>query len=171
MRIIIMQEDTLATYLNDHLAGSVMAIELLEHLEEDGGEHPARQRQMRDLRLKIIADQDILRALLDSLSSNESTVKKAGAWVMEKVARAKTRLTKPATGSLGALEAFEILSLGIEGKKGLWKVLAEVMPQPPSPQWNWRELGGDADRQRREVEAWRLQAARMAFLEPTAAQG
>ncbi|MGV3662514.1 MAG: hypothetical protein ACO1TE_20180 [Prosthecobacter sp.] len=166
-----MQEDTLATYLNDHLAGSVMAIELLEHLEEDGGESPARQRAMRDLRQKIIADQDILRVLLNSLPSGESTVKKAGAWVMEKLARAKTKLTKTTTGCLGALEAFEILSLGIEGKKCLWKVLTEVMPQPPSPQWNWRELIEDADRQRREVEAWRIEAARKAFLEPPAGHG
>lgn len=165
-----MQEDTLATYLNDHLAGSVMAIELLEHLEESSGEDPARQHALRDLRQKIMADQDILRALLDSLSSNESAVKKAGAWVMEKVARAKTKLSKPATGCLGALEAFEILSLGIEGKKCLWKVMAEVMPQPPRPEWNWCELTEDADRQRQEVEAWRIQAARMAFLEPAAAQ-
>lgn len=160
-----MQEDTLATYLNDHLAGSVMAIELLEHLEEDSTDDPARQRMMRELRQKIMADQGILRALLETRDSHESAVKKAGAWVMEKVARAKTRLTKPTTGCLGALEAFEILSLGIEGKKGLWKVLAEVMPQPPSPQWNWRELMEDADRQRREVEAWRIEAARRAFLE------
>ncbi len=163
-----MQENTLAIYLNDHLAGSVMAIELLEHMEEDDGASPAPQRSLRDLRLKITADQEILRALLDSLSSNESTVKKAGAWIMEKVARAKTKPTKPKTGGLGALEAFEILSLGIEGKKCLWKVLAEVMPQPARPQWHWRELIEDADRQRREVEAWRIQAARRAFLETEA---
>ncbi len=31
-----MANESLATYLNDHLAGSVVALELLDHLEEDG---------------------------------------------------------------------------------------------------------------------------------------
>ena len=31
-----MPNDSLATYLNDHLAGSVVALQLLDHLTEDG---------------------------------------------------------------------------------------------------------------------------------------
>lgn len=162
--LFIMQGDSLATYLNDHLAGSVMAVELLEHLEEASSDDPARQRVIQELRQRVIADQDILRAVLESRASPESAVKKAGAWVMEKVARVKTKLTMPTSGCLGALEAFEILSLGIEGKKCLWKVLAEVMPHPPNPGWNWCALIEDAEKQRGEVEGWRLEAARRAFL-------
>lgn len=158
-----MQQDPLATYLNDHLAGSVMAIELLERLEENCTDE-ARRDVTHQLRLKVMADQSLLKDVLEARPAEQSAVKKAGAWIVEKLARAKIRLTEPAEAGLGELEALEVLSLGIEGKRCLWRVLAEVLPQPENPAWNWSELGADAARQRECVEAWRLEAARKVFL-------
>ena len=45
-----MANESLATYLNDHLAGSVVALELLDHLEEGGaGTEPASMPTSRPI--------------------------------------------------------------------------------------------------------------------------
>lgn len=156
-----MAQDDLSTYLNDHLAGSVGALELLEDLINACTE-PLRREEMRALKQEITDDQDLVKKLLGSLPSEESAVKKAGAWVAQKLSRAKLKLTDPGSDALGEVEAFEILSLGIEGKKGLWKVLAD-MPAYAVPNTDWAELQRNAGSQRARVELWRLEAARRAF--------
>lgn len=158
-----MEQDSLATYLNDHLAGSVVAIELLARLADNEDTDPARQQEMVGLRDEIQADQDLLKGLLESRHAGQSTVKKAGAWVMEKVTRAKLHLAESEDAGLGEVEALEVLSLGIAGKRGLWAVLQEVLPPGEFPAAPWSELIQSADAQREKVEAWRLQAARKAF--------
>jgi hypothetical protein len=52
-----MSESPLHTYLNDHLAGSVMALELLDHLA-DAATSSDTQQFFRTLRAEIAADQD-----------------------------------------------------------------------------------------------------------------
>lgn len=158
-----MEHDSLATYLNDHLAGSVGAIELLERLAEAGEASPARKQEMIGLREKIQADQDVLKSVIESRNSSQSTVKKAGAWLMEKATHAKLRLSESEDAGLGELETLEILSLGIAGKKGLWQVLQAVLPAGEFPAAPWEELIQSADAQREQVERWRLDAARKAF--------
>ncbi len=158
-----MNDDLLATYLNDHLAGSVIAIELLDRLAENEEAGSSRQREMITLREKVQADQEVLKQVLESRSSGESTVKKAGAWVMEKVTRAKLHLAESDDTGLGEVEALEVLSLGIAGKKGLWEVLREVLSESEFPASQWANFIHSADDQRAQVEQWRLEAARKAF--------
>lgn len=156
-----MSQHDLATYLNDHLAGSVGAIELLSDLIETTPQE-GRKQEMISLQGEIVADQDLLKRILESTPSDESTLKKAGAWMAQKLARAKLRLTESADSGLGEVEAFEILSLGIEGKRGLWKALAELPPHV-MPHADWAQLQSAAESQRARVEQWRLEAARHAF--------
>jgi hypothetical protein len=65
-----MSHEQLATYLNDHLAGSVAAIELLEHLTElsKGTE---REQFFVALRQDVEEDQGVLRQLLRSLGTKD----------------------------------------------------------------------------------------------------
>jgi hypothetical protein len=61
----------------------------------------------------------------------------------------------------------ETLSLGIEGKLGLWKALLEVAPS--SPELEATDLTGLADRARRQLdglEPHRRAAAREALVDP-----
>ena len=62
-----MSEQHLATYLNDHLAGSVVALELLEHL---GKAHPGTptERFATELRADIAADRKELEDLMARLN-------------------------------------------------------------------------------------------------------
>ena len=76
----------LATYLNDHLAGSVAAIKLLDHLIDD---HKGNRLEkfFADLREDVHADQEVLQNLMRKLDLEESSVRKAGA--------SRRRLAKP----------------------------------------------------------------------------
>ena len=114
----------LHTYLNDHLAGSVGALELLDHLIGTSND-PALQEFLTRLRQEIDEDQDVLQNLLRRTNGEESTMRKAGAWIMEKLSRPKLGVNATDDG-LGLFQALEALALGITGKRLLWRTLATV---------------------------------------------
>ncbi len=158
-----MNRDSLDTYLNDHLAGSVTALEMIEHLAKTCPD-PQLQRFFTDLHIEITADQQVLQDLLQALDMHEGAIRKAGAWVIEKVGRAKLGYEKDEGGGVEFLQALEALLLGITGKKLLWRSLAaasDEMLQLRGP--NYAELETRAITQRDLVEAKRLVAARAAF--------
>ena len=93
--------DHLSSYLNDHLAGSVGALELLDRLIETYKGKPL-ERFFRDLRSEIDADQEILKELIARLGGKESAVRKAGAWIVEKLSRAKIQLSETRKGRWGS---------------------------------------------------------------------
>ena len=68
-----MSRDALKTYLNDHLAGSVLAIELAERTirENEGGPVAAR---LSPLVKEILEDQTVLKGLIERLATGESSV-------------------------------------------------------------------------------------------------
>src|SRR5512145_2575288 len=103
-----MHSESLTTYLNDHLAGSVAALELLDHLVgiTKGTE---REEFLVALGGEIEEDQEILRQLLRALGRRESKTRKAAAWLTEKVGEAKLKLDDPGDGQLRLLEALETL--------------------------------------------------------------
>jgi predicted DNA-binding ArsR family transcriptional regulator len=73
-----MAQEHLATYLNDHLAGWVVALELLEHLEATHSEDTLRDF-FRELHADIAADRDELEALMKALNIDQSRTRKASA--------------------------------------------------------------------------------------------
>lgn len=109
-------------YLNDHLAGSVGALELLDHLIEASSDSGFAAFLVA-LRDEINADQTVLRNLLRQIDGKESTIRKAGAWLMEKLSRSKLQADAEDNG-LGLFQALEALTLGINGKRALWRSLA-----------------------------------------------
>ena len=155
--------DDLNSYLNDHLAGSVGALELLDRLIGIYQEKPL-ERFFRELRSEIEADQETLKRLIASLGQEESTVRKAGAWVMEKLSRAKIQPGEEEKGELGLFLALEGLALGITGKRALWRALAAAsaaLPQLRSLDYD--ELEKRAVEQHGRVEAKRLEVAGAVF--------
>jgi hypothetical protein len=155
-----MSRANLATYLNDHLAGSVAAIDLLDHLIETtkGTSHEAF---FRTLRADVAADQDVLRTLLEKLSAPESTLRKAGAWFMEKAARVKLRIDGSSGSAMERMESLEALLLGITGKRALWRALSAS--GAPLEGVDLPALVRRAEQQIEAVEAERIEAAREAI--------
>lgn len=153
----------LTNYLNDHLAGSVGALELLDRLIETYREKPLAHF-FQDLRDEIHQDQEQLKELMQKLGAEESAVRKAGAWVVEKLSRAKIGLSEAAEGEMGLLLALEAMVLGITGKRSLWRALqAASRTMPQLARLDYAGLEKRAIEQCERVEAKRLETARTAF--------
>lgn len=151
------------TYLNDHLAGSVAAIELVDHLRELSN-NPGREALLSRLRSEIEEDQTVLRELLKEVGGSESKFRKAAAWLTEKLGEAKLKLDHPEGGELQWLEALETLGLGIQGKLALWRALEAARDRKPDLQsLDLGRLMNRALEQLQWVESERLQVARRAL--------
>lgn len=160
-----MANEHLATYLNDHLAGSVTAIELLEDLQAAYADNDL-ERFFADLRNDIEADREELKQLMDQLKITQSRPRKAGAWIAGKFAELKMRLDDSAHGPLRLLESLEAVELGITGKLALWQALiaaAEVAPALRGA-LDYQRLARRATEQIERVELRRLEAAKAAFI-------
>lgn len=155
----------LTNYLNDHLAGSVGALELLDRLIDIYREKPL-ENFFRNLRDDIHQDQEQLKELMQKIGAEESAVRKAGAWVVEKLSRPKIALSEEAEGEIGLLLALEALVLGITGKRSLWRALqAASRTVPQLARLDYAALEKRAIEQCERVEAKRLETARTAFQE------
>ena len=155
--------DELSDYLNDHLAGSVAALELLDRLVETYSGKPL-ERFFRELRDDIRADQNQLEELIAKLGIKESTVRKAGAWIAEKFSRPKIDLEADSNAGLGLFLALEALVLGITGKRSLWRALgAASRAVPELARLDYSGLEKRAIDQCERVEARRLEIARAVF--------
>jgi hypothetical protein len=154
-----MSLEALGTYLHDHHAGSVGAVALVERTirENEGAPLAARLSVVLE---EIRKDQAVLEDLIERIGAGRSRVKKAGAWLAEKAGRLKLGGTdEPA--ELSRLESLELLTVGILGKRALWRALQAVAPRHEA-------LGGmDFDLLERraleqydQVEAMRLEAAK-----------
>ena len=154
-----MADEHIATYLNDHLAGSVVALELLDHLIATHSEADLTVF-FRQLRADIAADRDELQGLMKHLDIGESRTRKASAWLAEKMTELKLRFDDPKGGPLRLFESLEALSLGIEGKRSLWIALTAVAEKTPSLRiLDYERLKQRAQGQRDRVERLRIGTA------------
>src|SRR3954471_12482903 len=97
--------EPLPTYLNDHLAGSTVGVNLARRL---AGAQPV----FHELAAEIAQDRETLLALMARLGGRDSRVKVTVAKAAEQASRAKLGTRRP----LNRLEMLEALSLGVEGK-------------------------------------------------------
>lgn len=158
-----MAPETLATYLNDHLAGSSTGLELAEKLAEET-EGTDLGASMVQLAADIAADRLTLQEVVRSLGIEEQESKQALGWVAEKATR--LRLNRMAMGSeaLARLLDMETLSMGIEGKRNLWHSLSEVAPvYPELTGFDFDNLVKRAEDQHDRLEIGRRAAAGLAF--------
>ncbi len=145
--------DSLATYLQDHLAGSVQAIELLEMIRDRNSGKPLAQFAT-DLLVEIKEDREALLGVARKVGSGPSSVKEMAAWAGEKFARVKMRQGKTA---FGVFEALEYLELGIHGKWAMWRVLAALAPTDARLEGtDFDRLAGRAENQHARIDEVRL---------------
>jgi hypothetical protein len=157
-----MSTENITEYLNAHLGGSMAALDLLAHLQKAHTEQaPFYQR----LHQEITADQTVLKKLLGTLDDAERNLHKAVGWMAEKVTRLKFQWDGLEKNHLGLLEALEMLTLGIQGKKVLWRALLEVADSYPAwaKDFDFSALEKRARDQRDQVEVRRLEAAHRAL--------
>jgi len=154
-------KDALSVYLQDHLAGAVFGVELVEALAHDHGTNELG-RLAAEWAIEIKADQAALREIVDRVGATPGTVKEVISWISEKATRLKLR--RQSQGELGTYETLETLALGILGKEKLWQALkiaagndARLAP------FDFTKLEQRARDQHESVERYRLHLAARVF--------
>jgi len=151
----------LNSYLNEHLAGSVSALELIAHwVETQKGN--SLGNFFLEVEREIKADQEALRDVMGLLGVEESKMRKAGAWAAEKVGRARLILAGDEAGRLGLVLMLEGLIMGVTGKKLMWGALAAADLQELDG-YDLEDLQRRAQQQIERTEAERISAVRQAF--------
>src|SRR5438309_10152179 len=103
-------------YLNDHLAGSVGALELVDHWSELYDGRPLA-KFLSALRKDIKADQKTLRELMRALGTKEGSVGPAGAWGGRKWSRAGLAVPGGEAGGWARWPQLEPWLWGLTGEK------------------------------------------------------
>lgn len=115
----------LGTYLNDHLAGATAGVELAEKLSSEYAS-TTHGSFLSELARDIKQDHVTLEGVIDRLGIEKDPIKDTAGWVMEKISRIKLSDTLTGDADLKRLLEFETLSIGIEGKRLMWRALKEV---------------------------------------------
>jgi hypothetical protein len=153
-RLVVGAEmEPLSTYLNDHLAGSTVGVNLARRL---AGE----QHTMHELAAEIVQDRQTLLALMERLGVRVDRVKVALAKAAEQASRVKLGADRP----LNRLETLETLSLGVEGKLAMWEALKRSRAGVPDvAAFDLDALIARARTQRERLEGERMRAAAASF--------
>jgi hypothetical protein len=120
---MVTMSDPLAIYLNDHMAGAGVAIDLLKTMKERHDDASLSQFAASIL-VEVEEDEETLRSIAKDIGSGSNVFKDAAAWFAEKASRLK--LGASSSGDFGTFEALEFLSLGIQRKLSLWMALKVV---------------------------------------------
>jgi hypothetical protein len=153
-----------AIYLNDHLAGATLGLELVRRAaRENAGS--SLGLFLNDVLLPEIADdRETLRRLMSQLGVQVSTPKVAAAWALEKFGRLKSNGSVRQYSPLSRLLELEGLAAGIEGKRGLWVALAAATAGSEGvADFDFDQLARRAESQRTRLEDHRLAAAASAL--------
>ena len=154
--------DRLDIYLNDHLAGSTVGVELARRLRGSNEDDPEFGPVLTDVCAEIEADREELQAMMDQLGVGQSTIKPLAARLGERLGRLKPNGQLRGYSPLSRLVELEMLQIGVTGKRRLWRALERTHADDLSG----FELGALAERateQLRRLEALHLKAASLAL--------
>ena len=148
----------LAVYLNDHLAGAVAGHELVKRAASSnkGTEYGAF---LSELEGEIAEDRAALERLMERFEIGQDKLKVTGAFIGEKLGRLKPNAHLLSYSPLSRVVELEVLSLGVEGKLGLWRGLLDL--DDADERLDREELAvlvQRAEKQRRDLEPHRLRA-------------
>jgi len=147
---------SLATYLTDHMAGSVTAHDLAKRGAE-ANEGPVAQF-FAELSREIEMDRRTLASVAGEFGIEASPLKEAAATAAERLSRFKIDQRVTGSPQLSLLLELELLYLGIEGKHTLWRTL-RVLDDPRLEKFDFDQLAGRAEKQLAAVEEQRLAVA------------
>ena len=162
-----MDSRLIAIYLNDHLAGSTGGLELARRaLGANRG--TAFEAPLERLATEIDEDREALLDVMMRLEVARDPVKVWAGWRAEKWGRLKLNGRITGYSPLSRVLELELLGLGVEGKRSMWRAVARVADGDARLEGvDLDALARRAERQRRLIERERLRAAELAF-EPVA---
>jgi hypothetical protein len=142
----------LPIYLNDHLAGATLGMELARRLRGSNEGDPAFGPELAEICAEIEADRETLLAIMAELDISASRLKPLGAVLAERLGRLK----------LSRLDELEFLQLGVTGKRSLWRALEQTHAADLAD-FDLEALAERASDQLRRLEALHLKAASLAL--------
>jgi hypothetical protein len=154
----------LAIYLNDHLAGATLGLELARRSARENADSSLGLFLADVLLPEIAQDRETLRRLMAQLAVRGSAPKVAAAWTVEKLGRLKPNGAFRRYSPLSRLLELEGLAAGIEAKRALWVALATATGlRERLAGLDFAELAKRAESQRTRLEEHRLAAAAKAL--------
>ena len=151
----------LSTYLNDHLATSLVASELARRAASSNAGTPTGSA-LSELAAQFDSERQALRGIMDQLGAGPDRIKLTVGWTAEKLGRLKLNGRLFSYSPLSRLEEIELLVLGVEGKLLLWQALQEL-PDAARLEPPLDELIRGAQVQRRRLRKMRIDAVQRAF--------
>jgi hypothetical protein len=157
----------LAVYLNDHLAGATLGLELVRRTARENRDSTLGSFLADVLLPEIEEDRRTLQRLMGQVGIPPSKPKIAAAWLAEKLGRLKLNGELRGYSPLSRLVELEGLAVGIEGKRSLWLAL-EAAANGGLDGFDFQALAERAELQRSRLEKYRLAAVTAALGEPSA---
>ena len=152
----------LVIYLNDHLAGATLGVELVRRAHASNKDDPELGEPLTELRVEIEEDREALERLMDRLGIRRDRLKTAMAWTGEKLGRLKLNGQLTGYSPLSRVVELEALCIGISGKLQMWRALGLSLGERLEG-FDFAELAERAARQRSRVEELHAKAAGRAF--------
>ncbi|MFD8306437.1 hypothetical protein ACFV29_29455 [Streptomyces sp. NPDC059690] len=149
----------LGVYLNDHLAGATVGTELAHRMVHEHGD-TAYGSELRSLATEIAQDRRALLRIMAELDVPARRYKIYGAWLGEKLGRAKPNGRLLRRSGLTLLIELEALRSGAAGKALLWRtLLTAAAADPRFDRDRLEELRQRAERQMRTLDSLHNRAA------------
>jgi hypothetical protein len=122
--------ELLGIYLNDHLAGATLGVELAHRMARSRT-GPGAGSTMERLAAEIAQDRSALQEFMAGLGIPARVYKVCAGWIGEKVGRLKLNGRLRSRSPLSNLEELEMLRLGVEGKAAGWRTLRVLADSDP----------------------------------------
>lgn len=152
----------LAIYLNDHLAGATLGVELARRLRSSNRGDPEFGEPLARICVEIEADRETLTRLMERLSVDRNPVKPVLAKVAERLGRLKLNGQLRGYSPLSRVLELEVLATGIGGKLQLWNALEQSFGETLDG-FDFHALAERADDQGQRVEDLHLKATERAL--------
>ncbi|HET7418012.1 MAG TPA: hypothetical protein VFJ61_10350 [Solirubrobacterales bacterium] len=152
----------LAIYLNDHLAGATLGVELARRLRSSNRDDAEFGEPLSRLCAEIEADQETLARLMDQLEIGRDQVKPLLAKGAERLGRLKLNGRLWGYSPLSRVLELEVLSGLVGGKMQLWNALEQSFGETLDG-FDFHDLAARADRQGQRLEDLHLAAAQRAL--------
>jgi hypothetical protein len=159
----------LGIYLNDHLAGATLGVELARRLRSSNNGDGEFGEPLAKLCGEIEADRETLIRLMARLNVDRNPVKPALARIAERLGRLKLNGQLRGYSPLSRVLELEVLATGIGGKLQLWNALEQSYGETLDG-FDFHALAERADNQGQRVEDLHLAAAQRALPAATASQ-
>ncbi|MDX6283122.1 MAG: hypothetical protein QOH03_4193 [Kribbellaceae bacterium] len=129
-QVVMIDEARLATYLQDHYAGSSAGIELFKRAADQQTD-PVVRTALAKMVQEVEEERTALERYLAAVGAKPDQLKNAGAWMAEKLARLKPNGELLRRSPLSDLIELEALRVAVEGKAAGFRLLRSLADEEP----------------------------------------